>query len=97
MTRFELIANKSVQDELVETIEKAAPGIGYTVLPVVHGKGSKDRKLGTAVWPEENFALICYAVEGEADLVREAFRAIKAAYPSEGIVAFELGEAKPTV
>lgn len=97
MTRFELLANKSVQDELIEAVEKSAPRIRYTVLPVVHGRGGDDRKLGTAVWPEENFALVCYAEESEAGLFREAIRAVKAAYPTEGIVLFELGGAEPSI
>lgn len=97
MIRFELFANKSLQDDLVAAVERALPETGYTLFPVVHGKGFQDRKLGTSVWPEENFSIVCYVDEAAAGAFREAVRAIKAEYPTEGLVVYELGDASPVV
>ncbi len=60
MKRLEVIANQSVKEELIAALETALPGIQYTVLPMVHGKGGHKEKLGTRTWPETNFLIISY-------------------------------------
>jgi len=94
MTRFEIIANRSVQDDIIEGLESAIPNFFYTVVPVVHGRGTGTRKLGTATWPEENFMLIAYVDDDKARMVREVVSATKARFPTEGIKLFELVEAR---
>lgn len=94
MTRLELIANRSVQPELEGALEAAIPALRYTEIPVAHGKGKKDRKLGTATWPEENFLLIAYLPDEAVDAALEAVAGVKRAYPREGIHAFVLGGAR---
>jgi hypothetical protein len=90
MTRFEIIANHSVQDDILEGLEAAIPNFFYTVVPVVHGRGKGTRKLGTATWPEENFMLITYVDNNQAKVLKEVVSATKAQYPTEGIKLFEL-------
>ena len=60
MKRLEIIANLSVQEAILTKLEASVAGFQYTLLPVVHGRGPDDRKLGTTVWPEENFVLFTY-------------------------------------
>jgi hypothetical protein len=90
MIRFEIIANRSVQDDILEGLEAAIPQFLYSVVPVVHGRGRGARKLGTATWPEENFLLIAYIDDDQASALREVVSATKARFPTEGIKMFEL-------
>ncbi len=94
MIRYEIIANRSVQDDILDGLEAAIPGFLYTVAPVVYGRGSGTRKLGTATWPEENFLLIAYIDDDHAGKLREVVAATKARFPTEGIKAFALAGAR---
>jgi hypothetical protein len=94
MIRFEIIANRSVQDDILDGLEAAIPEFLYSVVPVVHGRGSGTRKLGTATWPEENFLLIAYVDDDQAGKLREVAAATKARFPTEGIKMFELAGAR---
>jgi hypothetical protein len=86
MTRLEVIANRSVQEDVVEALGKAVAGLEYTVIPVAHGVGARAKKLGTPVWPEENFVLIAYIERAEPAL--RALRALKDRFSTEGITYF---------
>jgi hypothetical protein len=86
MTRLEVVANRSVQDDVIEALGAAVDGFEYTVIPVAHGVGRRSRKLGTPVWPEENFVLIAYLASAEPAL--DALRAIKKRLSREGIAFF---------
>lgn len=93
MTRLEIIANRSVQADIEEALERAVPGILYTEIPVVHGRGQVRRKLGTPTWPEENFLLIAYLPEGDAELARGAVERIREDFSQEGVVVFQVDHA----
>jgi len=90
MIRFEIIANRSVQDDILDGLEAAIPEFLYSVVPVVHGRGWGSRKLGTATWPEENFLLIAYVDDDQAKSLKGVVAATKARFPTEGIKLFEL-------
>jgi hypothetical protein len=90
MYRAELIANRSVLDETIECLERDVPGILYTLIPEVCGRGAENRKLGTVTWPELNFVLIAYVEDSDVGLVRESIRALKGRFPREGIKLFLL-------
>jgi hypothetical protein len=85
MKRLEVIANQSVKEELIAALEAALPGIQYTVLPMVHGKGGHKEKLGTRTWPETNFLIISYMGDSEAEKATEAVRDIVDRFPAEGL------------
>ncbi len=91
MIRVEIIANRSVQDEIMEHLERDVPDILYTIVPIVHGRGSRDRKLGTATWPEENFMLITWVDGTVARQIEGIVGAIKQRFPNEGIKIFSMG------
>lgn len=88
--RVEIVANLSVQDDIIEAVERAAPEAGYTIVPVVTGKAGKasEYKLGTATWPEQNFVLLLYAQKDDARAVRAAVLDVKRRFPKEGIKVF---------
>ncbi len=88
MYRAEIVSNQSVQDDITERLEKEIPGIQYTVIPEVHGKGLKTKKLGDVVWPEMNFILFAYIEDGDAKKVKDVIAQVKERFPNEGISLF---------
>jgi hypothetical protein len=88
MKRLEIIANKSVEEEIIGGLESALPGFCYTLIPVAHGKGKTSYRLGTATWPEENFLLLSYLEEAAADQACVVMAAVKQRFPGEGIKVF---------
>ncbi|MCQ2610553.1 MAG: hypothetical protein MJ169_02290 [Treponema sp.] len=88
MVRTEIIANQSIQDELIENLEEYIPDILYTYIPVVHGRGKNARKLGDATWPETNFILVSYVSDSQCEIVKKVITALKEKFPGEGIKLF---------
>jgi hypothetical protein len=87
MKRLEIIANQSVREEFELALEAAVPGIQYTLVPIVHGKGRRKRKLGTRTWPETNFLIFSYLPEAEAAKAAQAVLSVVERFPAEGICA----------
>ncbi|MDR3325538.1 MAG: hypothetical protein LBS82_06120 [Spirochaetaceae bacterium] len=88
ITRVEIIANRSVEDNIHEALAAAGVAKHYTKTPIVHGVGAKGPRMGDPVWPEENFALVVWCEADEARLIKEALEPVKAQYPNEGIKVF---------
>jgi len=88
MKRLEIFGNHSVQEEVVAALEAVVPGLRYTLLPTVQGRGGDDWKLGTTVWPEENFLLVTYLPDAGAAASVAAVRQVKIRFPKEGLKAF---------
>ncbi len=92
MKRLEVIANHSVEADIVDAVEKASEGkCYYTKIPVVFGKGNSNPKMGNAVWPEENFMIIIYTDEQTSFSIKNGIDSVKAIFPDEGIKYFEIG------
>ena len=90
MKRVEVIANRSVEEDLMESFAAAGVARHYTKFPVVHGVGTSGPRMGDSVWPEENFVLVCYCEEAEAIRIAELAAAVKVRFPEEGIKVFAL-------
>lgn len=90
LSRVDIIANQSVRDDITETLEQAVPGIRYTIIPTVNGRGEDDRKLGTTTWPETNFMLTAYVPREQAATALGVVAFLKKKFPKEGIKAFAL-------
>jgi len=88
MRRMELIANRSVEREIIEALEDAIPNFYYTLIPVLHGKGKMQYRLDTATWPETNFMLISYLEDDDALVVKSIVNEVKEHFPKEGIKLF---------
>jgi len=89
MKRLEIIANQSIEEDLFELLRKRGLAKRYTKIPGVRGAGHADPKQGDHVWPEENFILILFCGEEDAESVREAVVELKSYFPTEGIKLFE--------
>ena len=88
MKRMELIANKSVEKEITEALEKNIANFFYTLIPELHGRGNTKYKLGTATWPELNFLLVSYLKDTDALKAENIIKEIKKRFPHEGIKLF---------
>jgi hypothetical protein len=90
MKCIKIIANRSVEADILESLEQRINGFCYTLIPVVYGKGKREYHLGTSIWPETNFMLISFLPDEEAKIASDVIREIKSRFPGEGIKFFSL-------
>ena len=88
MIRIEIIANNSVEENILEALAREQAGKFYTKIPNVLGVGSAGPRMGDSVWPEENFSLIIWCEEEEARAIKRAIDSVKEKFPGEGIKLF---------
>jgi len=88
MIRVEIIANHSVEDNILEALAQARVGKYYTKIPNIVGVGSSGPRMGDAVWPEENFSLVIWCEKEEALAIKRAVDSVKKKFPDEGIKIF---------
>jgi len=90
MKRIEIIANRSIEEDMFEAFQKAGVAQHYTKIPVVVGVGSAGPRMGDHIWPEENFMLLVYCEDEEAARIREEIGKLKKFFVNEGIKIFEI-------
>jgi hypothetical protein len=90
MMRIEIIANHSVEENIIEAFAEAKVAQRYTRYPNVMGVGRSGPKMGDAIWPEENFALVIWCEDDEARTIERALAGVKERFPGEGIKLFGL-------
>lgn len=88
MQRLEIIANRSVEEDLYDILRRRELSPFYTKLPEVHGVGDSGPRMGDHVWPEENFVLIVYCEDSEVQALKDAVARLKELFPDEGIKMF---------
>ena len=88
MIRIEIIANHSVEENILEAFARERVGKYYTKIPNIYGVGSAGPRMGDAIWPEENFALVIWCEEEEARGIKQAVESVKEKFPGEGIKLF---------
>jgi hypothetical protein len=81
-----------VEENIFDALAEAGVAKLYTKYPNVYGVGSSGPRMGDAIWPEENFALVIWCEEDEARLIEGAAAKVKAEFPNEGIKLFGLPE-----
>ena len=90
MLRLEIIANQSVEENVLGALKHEGAGKHYTKYPGILGVGSSGPRMGDAVWPEENFVLVIWCDEQEAQGIARAVAFVKSKFPDEGIKLFGL-------
>jgi hypothetical protein len=90
MIRVEIVANLSVEENILEALAAENAGKYYTKYPNVHGVGSTGPRMGDSIWPEENFAIVIWCEEDEARAIARAVASVKERFPDEGIKLFSL-------
>jgi hypothetical protein len=88
MIRIEIIANHSVEENILEAFAREQVGKYYTKIPNIYGVGSAGPRMGDAIWPEENFALVIWCEEEEARGIKQAVESVKEKFSGEGIKLF---------
>ena len=88
MIRIEIIANHSVEENILEALKHEDAGKYYTKFPSILGLGSAGSRMGDAIWPEENFAMVIWCEEEEAQAIKRAVDSVKEKFPGEGIKMF---------
>ncbi len=89
MIRSEIYANRSVEEDILEEIERRWPGFGYSLIEDVQGRGRSGVRHGTPIWPELNILYIIYGTADEAGRIAEAIAVVKKSFPNEGIKLFQ--------
>ena len=92
MIRVEIIANHSVEENILDALKNEEVGKYYTKYPTIFGVGSSGPRMGDPVWPEENFALVIWCEEEEARKIGRAVAFVKNNFPDEGIKVFGVPE-----
>jgi hypothetical protein len=95
MIRVEIIANHSVEENILDAFKAEGVGKYYTKYPNIFGIGSAGPRMGDAIWPEENFALVIWCEEEEVLGIERAVAVVKENFPGEGIKLFKLGTGHP--
>ncbi|MCL2609456.1 MAG: hypothetical protein FWD94_06100 [Treponema sp.] len=90
MIRVEVIANRSVEENVLDALRVENVGKFYTKYPDILGVGSSGPRMGDAIWPEENFVFVFWCGKEEAQAIRRAVASVKAKFPNEGIKMFWL-------
>ncbi|GHU28048.1 hypothetical protein FACS1894172_01320 [Spirochaetia bacterium] len=94
MIRVEIIANHSVEENILEAFKERDVGKYYTKYPTVFGVGSSGPRMGDAIWPEVNFSMVIWCESQEAKGIEDAVAAVKKQFPDEGIKMFRLSDSK---
>jgi len=88
MIRLEIIANHSVEEDILEALQNEGVGKYYTKYPTIFGVGGSGPRMGDSVWPEENFAIVIWCEAEEGRLIQRAVDKVKERFPDEGIKVF---------
>jgi len=94
MVRVEIIANRSVEENILDAIKFENAGKLYTKYPNILGVGNSGPRMGDAIWPEENIILVYWCDEEELASIERAVAYVKAKFPNEGIKMFSLPGAR---
>ncbi len=87
----EIRATHSVEQDMMDILEKKRLASHFTKIPSVHGRGDADPKRGDHIWPEENFILIIYCDDNQASVIEKAIEEVRDSFPDEGIRCFITG------
>jgi len=88
MIRLEIMANHSVEENIIAALQKEEIGKFYTKYPSIFGVGNSGPRMGDAIWPEENFVLVIWCEKEEAAKIKKAVKGVKSQFPDEGIKIF---------
>ena len=84
MKRMELIANRSAEIEIVNTLRNNINDLYYSLLPQIPG-GEQPNYQKKIVWTNLNFLLICFLEDHDAVKAQAAICLLKEKLPGVGI------------
>lgn len=83
--RLDIIANQSVEEDIIDQLVAVGHGEEFTYLHPVYGRGGSGRREGSAIWPETNVMFIVYLEEDQALALAGRIARMKEQFPNEGI------------
>ncbi len=83
--RVEIIANQSIEEDVIDRLTRAGHGESFTYMRPVYGRGSAGRREGSSTWPETNVMFVVYLSAKEARILHESMQSLKETFPREGI------------
>lgn len=90
MIRTEIIANRTVRDDILEQFRERDIGNRHTLINQVYGAGTSGQRHGDNTWPEENIIIILYTDnKEEAESYRQAVKSVKERFPLAGIKLYQ--------
>lgn len=95
MVKTEIYANRSVEEDILDEIEKGIPDINYSLIENVQGRGRNGTRRGTAIWPELSVLYVIFGDREQASVIAEAVRRVKNIFPNEGIKIFQFEMSAP--
>ena len=81
-----------MEENILDALRYEGGGKYYTKYPSIFGVGTSGPRMGDAIWPEENFALVVWCDEEEARGIERAVSFVKKKFSDEGIKIFGLPE-----
>ncbi len=91
LKRVEIIANHSVEADIMDALNRKNLASHFTKIPSVHGRGDADPKRGDHIWPEENFIMIIFCSDDQADAIESEVEEVGKKFPNEGVRCFVTG------
>ena len=85
MIKLEIIANKVLEEDIIDALDNSGYGENFTTVSPVYGRGRHGRREGSAIWPEENIMFIVYIKEAEYAALIDVLKRIKGDFPLEGL------------
>lgn len=85
MTRVDIIANQSIEENLIDELVALGHGESFSYIHPVYGRGTSGRREGSAVWPETNVMFVVFLDGGTADTLAERVLDLRRRFPKEGI------------
>lgn len=91
--RVEIIANRAIEEDVIEVLETVGYGETFTVVNPVYGRGTSGWREASSVWPETNVIIIVYLDRSGADRLTSALVELKKNFPREGLRCWEVESA----
>jgi nitrogen regulatory protein PII len=88
MKRIEIIANNSVEEDILKELTLSVKNFMFTKINGVHGIGKTEPKMGSNVWPEENFILVVYCDDEQEKEIKQIIDKLKKIHTTDGIKYF---------
>jgi hypothetical protein len=88
-TRFDVILSAAIEEDFILALDRYRPGIHYTKMTSVVGRGYSVPKLGDPVWPQFNSAFVMFCDGDESDIVLRVVDELRQKYLGEGLACWK--------
>ena len=88
MKRMELVADRSIEKEVITALRDNINEFYYSLLPQIPGNEKPNYKSKTDIWPNLHFLLISFLEDDEAYKAKIIISDFKQQFPDGGIKLF---------